>query len=93
MKLLKKTNPKATGRTVARHAVSVSLIGTSLYALIHWWNNRWTEWPTSLVAASVLLLLVGGLWEWQVPREEDDATDCENGSATHAGPTRPVPGE
>ncbi len=88
MKLLNKTNPKATGRTVVRHAVSVSLIGTSLYALIHWWNNRWTEWPTSLVAASVLLLLVGGLWEWQVPREEDDATDRENGSAP-----RPLPGE
>tara|TARA_B100000029_G_scaffold130920_2_gene124527 strand:- start:446 stop:712 length:267 start_codon:yes stop_codon:yes gene_type:complete len=88
MKLLNKTNPKATGRTVVRHAVSVSLIGTSLYALIHWWNNRWTEWPTSLVAASVLLLLVGGLWEWQVPIEEDDATDRENGSAP-----RPLPGE
>ena len=79
MKLLRKTNPKATPRTVVRHAVSVSFVGTSLYASILWWNNRWTEWPTSLVLASVLLLLVGGLWEWQVPwdtLDEDNDSQC-----------------
>ena len=89
MKLLRKTNPKATVRTVGRHAVSVSFGGTSLYASILWWNNRWTDWPTSLVPASVLLLLVGGLWEWQAPEEEDDATDCENSTATRPAPLSP----
>ena len=88
MKLLRKTNPKATARTVVRHAVSVSFVGTCLYASILWWNNRWTEWPTSLVTASVLLLLVGGLWEWQVAEEEDDVTDCENSIATRPGVDR-----
>ncbi len=67
MGLLNKTNPKATVRTVIRHAVVVSLIGTGLCASILYSNDWQGDWPRTLAVSGVLLLLVGGLWEWQVP--------------------------
>ena len=85
MGLLSRANPKATGRTVFRHAVNVSLIGTSLYASILWWNDSWTNWPLKLGAGAALLLLVGGLWEWQVPW---DTVDEESDAQCHTADSR-----
>lgn len=75
MGLLTKINPKATWQTVVRHAVVTSLVGTCLYASILWWNSWWSELPIKLVICASLLLLVGGLWEWQVPEKDDSKTE------------------
>ncbi len=68
-----------------RHAVNVSLIGTSLYASILWWNDSWMDWPLKLGACAALLLLVGGLWEWQVSW---DTVDEENDAQCHTADSR-----
>ena len=85
MGLLRKANPKATCRSVCRHAVNVSLIGNSLYASILWWNGSWMDWPLKLGTSTVLLLLVGGLWEWQVPW---DTLDEDNDSQCHTADSK-----
>ena len=75
MGLLTKINPKATWQTVVRHAVVTSLVGTCLYASILWWNGWWPDWPIKLGIWACLLLLVGGLWEWQVAEKDDSKTE------------------
>ena len=70
MGLLRKANPGASGRSVIAHALRVSVLGTCLFLLVLWSNNGLTGWPLKVGACAVLLALVGGLWEWQVPSEE-----------------------
>lgn len=70
MGLLRKANPEASGRSVIAHALRVSVLGTCLFLLVLWSNNGWVAWPLKVGACAVLLALVGGLWEWQVPSEE-----------------------
>ena len=70
MGLLRKANPGASGRSVIAHALRVSVLGTCLFLLVLWSNNGWTSWPLKVGTCAVLLALVGGLWEWQVPSEE-----------------------
>ena len=70
MGLLRKANPGASGRSVIAHALRVSVLGTCLFLLVLWSNNGWTGWPLKVGTCAVLLALVGGLWEWQVPSEE-----------------------
>ena len=48
----------------------MSVLGTCLFLLVLWSNNGLTGWPLKVGACAVLLALVGGLWEWQVPSEE-----------------------
>lgn len=67
MGLLSKSNPKATWRSVIRHAVLTSAIGTTLYGLIVWWYQWLANWPLKVAICAILLMLVAGLWEWQVP--------------------------
>ena len=70
MGLLRKANPGASGRSVIAHALRVSVLGTGLFLLVLWSHNGWTGWPLKVGTCAVLLALVGGLWEWQVPSEE-----------------------
>ena len=70
MGLLRKANPGASGRSVIAHALRVSVLGTCLFLLVLWSNNGWTGWPLKVGTCAVLLALVGGLWEWQVPSED-----------------------
>ena len=70
MGLLRKANPGARGRSVIAHALRVSVLGTCLFLLVLWSNNGLTGWPLKIGTCAVLLALVGGLWEWQVPGEE-----------------------
>ena len=70
MGLLRKANPGASGRSVIAHALRVRVLGPCLFLLVLWSNNGWTGWPLKVGACAVLLALVGGLWEWQVPGEE-----------------------
>ena len=70
MGLLRKANPEAGVRSVVAHALRVSVLGTCLFLLVLWSNNGLTGWPLKIGTCAVLLALVGGLWEWQVPTEE-----------------------
>ena len=70
MGLLRKANPEAGVRSVVAHALRVSVLGTCLFLLVLWSNNGLTGWPLKIGTCAVLLALVGGLWEWQVPSEE-----------------------
>jgi hypothetical protein len=64
-----KANPKSTWKTVVRHGVMTGLIGTCLYTVILWWNGWWDDWPVKMGICATLMLLIGGLWEWQAPNE------------------------
>ena len=75
MGLLTKTNQKATWQTVVRQAVMTSLVGTCMYASILWWNGWWRDLSIKLAICAILLLLVGGLWEWQIPENHDSKTE------------------
>ena len=72
MGLITKMNRKATWTTVVRRGVVTSIIGTSLYFSILWWNGWWSELPFKLGICASLLLFVGGLFEWQVPEDDWD---------------------
>lgn len=75
MELFTKTNPKATWQTVVRHAVMTCIVGTLMYATILWWNGWGRDWWIKLAVCAVLLLLVAGLWEWQIPENNDSDTE------------------
>ena len=79
--LLKKANPNATWQSVVCHALKVSLFGTCLFLLVLWSNSGWTDWPRKVGVCVVLLLFVGGLWEWQVPSDLLDEEGDEEGDA------------
>jgi cyanate permease len=76
MGLLDKTNPRATCWTVLRHAFVVGLVAALLYLVAVFWEGPLREhWVIGLCVWTCLCALVGGLWEWQVRREDGENED------------------
>ncbi len=72
MGLVTKMNCEASWMTVVRRGVVTSILGTSLYFSILWWNDWWSDMPFKLGICATLLLFVGGLFEWQIPEDDCD---------------------
>ena len=76
MGLFDKTNRRATPWSVIRHSLIVALVGACLGVLVVLLNHeRSANWPLGLIAWTLLCLVVGAVWEWQVGETWDGETD------------------
>ena len=68
MGLLDKKNPRATPRSVVKHAVACGIAGAAVFFL--GFKSSYREaWPVTLPLWVLLCAVVGALWEWQVAEE------------------------
>jgi hypothetical protein len=71
---LTRLNPKATARSVIRRACIMCAVAAALFGLClifrpnPKWEPSWIDFAWTLICAAV----VGAVWEWQVPDEEDE---------------------
>ena len=71
---LTRVNPKATVRSVIRRACIMCVVAAALWGLCLMFRPN-PKWQPSLMAFAwwmVCAALVGAVWEWQVPDEEDE---------------------
>jgi hypothetical protein len=70
--LLAKTNPKATVRSLIRHAIGWAVAGVATFwALVYWKDGSIDYWPAKSIGFAALFGCVGGLMEWQIDDSDD----------------------
>ena len=78
---LARVNPKATARSVIRRACIMVLVAAALWGLclVFRPNPKWQpSWPF-VILWLCCAALVGAVWEWQVPDEDQQPPSSEAG--------------
>ena len=70
--LLAKTNPRATSRSVAIHAMIGALGGTSLWLALQNWKFGWALPTWTVLIAAAGAAGIAAIFEWQVDDDDED---------------------